>query len=847
MPKAGWRITVEEDASRIRWSGRPADPTAHFEEFVLLAVLPETPGMLYWKVSQLCEHGRIDWVEVPVLGKSPSDYGRPAVPLEVVPRSPQGGEGPESIVVTAERRLPEMVVRDSQSLPERNQLPATTESVTAQQLADTVNLVNVEDTLKYFPGLIVRKRNAGDDQAPLATRTSGLGQSARSLIYVDGVLLSTLIGNNNGNASPRWNMVAPEEIERVDVMYGPFSAAYPGNSMGAVVEMTTRMPEKFEGSVKAQAAWQDYRLYGTSDTYRSAQLGALLGSRQGDFSWRLTANHLDTHSQPLFIITALQPAAASAAGTPVTGAFMDRNRLGQPIAALGSGGIENKQQDNLKVKLAYDFTPEWRATYTLGIFQNDIKSTVDSYLRDAAGAPVYSGSVNIGGFNYNLAANAFSSSSGQYNWSQEHISQSVTLKSDTRGTWDWEAVASRYDYDRDQLRIPGTALPAAQNGGAGAIVSLDGTGWSTLDLKGFWRPQGMAGAHQLSFGAHYDLYTLANTTYATADWIAGSAGAATNGSLGKTRTEALWLQDAWRFAPRFKLTLGARQESWRAFDGLNFSAAPASNVNQPAITATKFSPKASLSWEASRDWQVTGSYGTAYRFPTVSELYQAVTVGGVVFTPNPNLRPERAHSGELAIERAIRDGRVRLSLFQEDLADGLISQNSTIPGTNAIGASTQNIDRIRSRGLELVAQKGDAFIRGLELYGSATYVDSRILSDPGFLNAANVPTNVAGKYTPNIPRLKLTGYATYRYDDRWSGTLGARYSDRVYATVDNTDGNPNTFQGFASYFVVDLRLNYRFDRRTRASVGIDNLGNDKYFLFHPFPQRTLSAELKHDF
>ncbi len=138
-------------------------------------------------------------------------------------------------------------------------------------------------------------------------------------------------------------------------------------------------------------------------------------------------------------------------------------------------------------------------------------------------------------------------------------------------------------------------------------------------------------------------------------------------------------------------------------------------------------------------------------------------------------------------------------------------------------------------------------MRGLELYGSATYVDSRILSDPGFLNAANVPVSVAGKYTPNIPRLKLTGYATYRYDDHWSGTAGLRYSDRVYATVDNTDSNPNTFQGFASYFVVDLRLNYRFDRQTRASVGIDNLGNDKYFLFHPFPQRTVFAELKHDF
>ena len=60
----------------------------------------------------------------------------------------------------------------------------------------------------------------------MTTRTSGVGASARSLIMVDGALLSPLIANNNNVGGPRWGMVSPEEIERVDVMYGPFSAAY---------------------------------------------------------------------------------------------------------------------------------------------------------------------------------------------------------------------------------------------------------------------------------------------------------------------------------------------------------------------------------------------------------------------------------------------------------------------------------------------------------------------------------------------------------------------------------------------------------------------------------------------
>jgi iron complex outermembrane receptor protein len=59
----------------------------------------------------------------------------------------------------------------------------------------------------------------------MAMRTTGINASARSLIYADGVWLPALINNNNGNASPRWFMVAPQEIERIDVLYRPFSAA----------------------------------------------------------------------------------------------------------------------------------------------------------------------------------------------------------------------------------------------------------------------------------------------------------------------------------------------------------------------------------------------------------------------------------------------------------------------------------------------------------------------------------------------------------------------------------------------------------------------------------------------
>ena len=80
-------------------------------------------------------------------------------------------------------------------------------------------------------------------------------------------------------------------------------------------------------------------------------------------------------------------------------------------------------------------------------------------------------------------------------------------------------------------------------------------------------------------------------------------------------------------------------------------------VNQPGLSATNFSPKASLAFEPNKDWTVTANFGEAYRYPTVTELYQNVTVNGVATFANPFLTPEQDLNGELSIERKWSDGR----------------------------------------------------------------------------------------------------------------------------------------------------------------------------------------------
>jgi iron complex outermembrane receptor protein len=745
--------------------------------------------------------------------------------------------------------LPSIQVSGTRSYADQNLLPQTTESVSAKQIAETINATDTEDALKYLPDVLVRKRFIGDTQAPMATRTTGINASARSLVYANGVLLTPLINNNNQNGSPQWFMVPPLAIDRIDVMYGPFAAQFPGNSYGAVTQITTRMPKRFEASVDVTGAVQHFNQYGTNTSEPSMQYSATLGDRIGKLSWWFSANHLDSFSQPLTFGTVAQSTTPAAAGLPVVnGGFASTDRTGKPITIVGAGNFTHTIQDDATLRLAYDFTPTLSATYTLGYWQNRSKANAETYLTDANGAPWFgagSGSVNLGGFAYSASTIA-----GQFasnNVEQEHLMQSVEVGTHTQGPFDWNVVVSNMDYLQDLSRLSTGLYPAAAAGGPGRITDMSGTGWTTVDAKGVWRPHGVAGAHVVSFGAHYDQFRLDSPTYTTADWASGSEDTLYSNSLGRTQTVALWAQDVWRFTSSLTATLGGRYEWWRAYDGFNFSTA--SNgagvaIRQPGVNASGFSPKASLNWAVNDVWSVTGSIGRALRFPTVGELYQSVQTGSTFLQANPFLKPEDVWSGELAIARDTNRSHLRLSVFDEYVSDALISQTSLIPGFATPVSFTQNVGRTRQTGAELAGRADDVLIRGLSLSGSVTYVDARILSDDGFVSTSG--STAVGKRVPYVPTWRATLAATWRPTAAWAITLAGRYSARVYATVDNSDINPAAYMGFQSFFVMDARAHYRFDRHWSGALGVDNLNNRKYFLYHPFPQRTFYAELRYD-
>ena len=608
-----------------------------------------------------------------------------------------------------------------------------------------------------------------------------------------------------------------------------------------MVDYVTRVPKQFEAHAQVGYVSQPFKLYGTDTTYHATQASASVGNKNGAWSWFLDVNRTNSVGQPQVFTTKLVSAGvAGSAGTPVTGAVEGLDRTNAPWLVLGSTTQYSTVQNNVKAKLAYDFSPTVRASYTLGYWDNTSEGRPVSYLKDAAGNPVYSGKVNVAGKSYDLGATDFNLS----NEKLAHVMHGLSVKSNTQGEWDWEAAASLFNYSKDELRAATTALPSALTGGAGTLTDQSGTGWNTLALKGTWRPGTtgqVKGAHIVDFGFQQENYKLHNLkSNIASNWVDGDVGSRATEIGGKTSLQSLYAQDTWSISPQWKAVLGTRLERWQAEEG--FSASSDTNTLGYAKRSETFvSPKAAVAYQAASDTVVKASTGRAVRMPTVAELYGATSSASLTTINDPNLKPEKSWTTELSVGKDLGRALLRATLFRENVKDSLYSQSLLVDGKTV--SSVQNVDAIRTNGIEVALSGNDVLAKGLDFSGSVTYADSRITANQGFVSKVG---DTIGKYQPRVPVWRATALASYRFDDKLTTSIGVRYSGKQYSTLDNSDVNGFAYQGASKYFTVDLRVRYQIAKQWSLALGIDNLNNYQYWNFHPYPQRSYSAQLKFD-
>jgi len=688
-----------------------------------------------------------------------------------------------------------------------------------------VNAVNVEDLMKYAPNFFVRKRFAGDDNAVVALRGANTVQSARTLVLVDGFVVSNFLGNR-WDFPPKWNVVGPAEVRQFDIVYGPYSARYGGNSMGGVISVTTRAPERNEVYGQSQVMTMPFKEYGFDEAFQgySAEGGLSWKPENSPFSLRAGFRRFENTGQSM---TYNLLSAATGTGTAVTGAYVDP-RLATPV--FGAASPVRVIQNQFRVRTGWEMDNGWRLE-ALGfawLTDQDLTDT-RTFLRDAGGAPVWQGRVVLGG----------------KTWNATGLNQSLTERTEYLAglraggaamSWDVSANLSRYWIAREDGRTSRDMATGLVNG-AGTQTLARQPGWWTGDLvveKAF-------GNHALALGVNGSLYETESETFNTTAWKNATGRVFSAATWGKTTTFGVFLEDEISLPGDYRLTAGLRYDSWKAYDGGIGKLIAGRRVDDayPDRIDSAVSPKLSFQGPLTAGWDVQLSLGTATRFPTVGELFQGriddITQQIDPQSFDPNLRPETSIDASLILRRSFGDVRFTGSAFLQDVHDAIFSFQGLNPFGQVV-SSFKNVDRVRQVGLEVIVEARDVAIEGLDVDANVSWMDARTLRN------RSAPL-AEGEMFPRIPEWRSNGSVRYRISDAARASLGWRYATRPNSDLFGLSrGDAYGFQ--SEYLTFDGRVTLAVGDSAELGIGIDNLLNDKAYVAHPLPQRSFVIDLK---
>jgi iron complex outermembrane recepter protein len=715
-------------------------------------------------------------------------------------------------------------------------------SLGAEQL-DAVNAFNTEDLMKYAPNFFVRKRYSGDSNGVPGFRGTHSSQSARTLAMVDGFVVSNFLGNSFGFA-PKWGVVGPGEVAQFDIVYGPYSSRYMGNSMGGIVNITTRDPRETEAFATVQGFVQPYREFATKDDYFgfSGEAGVGLKQKDGPWSLRLTGRFFRNDGQPMTFLGL--NLVTGAPGTVVTGAVIDPEHVRASAAGTGIPGAPGNAsnpyfaaqsparitQEQAKLKIGYD-NGSVTGQFLFAFWHNEDSQTApDCYLRDGAGNRVCEGRVTVGGQTYTASGANYSKTV------RDEFLAGLKLAAPIADNTTARLAVSTYRIVRSN-GFTSNGFVAGRTNGAGTLAEQGPTGWWTGDLT----IENKTDRRELALGLTANAYSTDQSRYNLADWTSAAGKAFTTRTFGKTRQLSAWAEARFLLDP-LSVTAGVRYDNWRAYAGGLTRLGTGALAGQPvsnsyaARNADSVSPSLSFEYRLPGGTQLQLSLAMATRYPTVGELFQGSLNGDGTFNVNsfdPNLTPERSKDANLLIAHDFGWVKLTGSAFLQKVDDTIFS----FTGFNQNGITTssfKNIASTRQLGFEAIAETRDWPVAGMNIDFNAAWIDSKTLKNPSAPAAEGVQF-------PRIPKWRINANLRYAITESLQGSLGMRYASRP-----NTDlfglQRGDTFGFTSELFALDARLNWQASDRLRISAGIDNLTNDRAWVFHPYPQRTVLIE-----
>lgn len=233
-----------------------------------------------------------------------------------------------------------------------------------------------------------------------------------------------------------------------------------------------------------------------------------------------------------------------------------------------------------------------------------------------------------------------------------------------------------------------------------------------------------------------------------------------------------YVEDLFSIASNLAITAGLRGDWVRSEGG---------------VRETQASPRVSVLWRG-----FSASAYTAFRAPTLNELYRGFLVGNVNTLPNANLRAETLTGFELGA----RNRFARVTAFWMNVDDTIA--NVTLSSTPAlITRQRQNLGSTRSIGAEVDGEW--TFARDWRASTGLLFVDATVREG-----------ELRGKRVPQVPRWQTTAQLSWR-------NIGAQLRWSAMQFDDDRNELP-----LRSYVVADLFASHPIARGIEATVAIEN-------------------------
>ncbi|RKY11525.1 MAG: hypothetical protein DRP82_07425, partial [Planctomycetota bacterium] len=684
-----------------------------------------------------------------------------------------------------------------------------------------------DDWLRFTPGLY-RRRTKGFMDSLAGVQLRGFKGRERTLCLFDDIPIHT-----GYTGVPYLDMLIPYEIERIEVVKGPFSALYGGHAMGGVVKVVPE-PIPLKSAVRVVLTCGNL---GTTILYGGYSFWAV----KHRLAFRLGYKTKSTDGYETEY--AVKSAKDGSSGIPVTGWIRTTDRTGKKTYyILGHRGGRNSWFDQA-FSLRAVWTPTEKVRFALQTIRSeyryDYTNDRASILRDASGNIVYSGdstqgykvTFNDGGTDKEITLHEgdfLKGPGGQVLWLYL-----LSLKAFLPDKASLKVWSGAVDVLRDYWFSPSSSK-----------AKLDGTGEGQFNLTPsfgletgvqFTRRFGKGAKHRFVCGATYDINRARSTTYTLTNWLYSSSKSDVLRRMsGKASLYGLYAQLEFALSQKWVVVPAIRYDWWRTYDGETYDQTTGF-VKQPARTSDAVSPKLSFLFKPTSELRLYGSYGSAFRAPSIYELYRTWSSSwGTVYEGNPNLKPEKVLGVELGVRLTTRKllplgvTHIAGAYFNMDIEDLIYYE--TVESKHY---RRTNAGKARNEGYEIeIAQNlGKIF----KVWFNFTDVYARITNNPA-------KPETEGKRVTYVPRY------TYNFglEMRWrkiTAALTGRFYGKIYLRDDNSDTAQGVPQTFEPFFSLDFRFGYKCGNNVWLYLTIENLLNERFIEYSRTPPRTVLVQM----